>query len=258
MIKIATLFSGSSGNCTLIKTECTAILIDAGRNCKAICTGLCSLGLSIEDIDAIFVTHEHKDHISALDVLMRKRPIPIHSTMPSSRELCKKADVAKCTCIHDSLEYTVKVGDLTVTSFPLPHDSAAHVGYIAESDDGDRAGVATDMGFITALAVEKLCHCRQAVIEANHDRGMLMYGPYPQFLKERILSKLGHLSNKDSAILCCEMAKSGTEKIILAHLSFENNTPDRALSAVNQLLEAEGYTEHITVKVAGREVATVI
>ncbi len=258
MIELATLFSGSSGNCTLVRSAKSAVLIDAGRNCKAVCTALFSLGLSLEDIDAIFITHEHRDHISALDVMMRKRPIPIYVTLPSARELCRKEDVAKNTCIQKGLEYSVKIGDITVSSFPLPHDSAAHVGYIIESDDGDRAGVATDMGFLTKLCVEKLCTCRTAVVEANHDRGMLMMGPYPQFLKDRILSKFGHLSNKDCAVLCKEMATAGTEKIILAHLSFENNTPDRALFEVSESLRTAGLLEKLSLKVAGRETVTVI
>lgn len=253
MIQLSTLFSGSTGNSTLIKTEKAAILIDAGRNCKAVCEALQKLNMSLDDISAIFVTHEHSDHISALDVMSRKRPIPIHITEPSARELCKKKSAAECAVIHRELSYTVRVGDLTVTSFPLPHDSAAHVGYVAECDDGDCAGVATDMGYPTQLCFDKLKCCRQAVLEANHDRTMLLNGPYPQYLKERILSKRGHLSNSDCAQLILGLCECGMEKIMLAHLSQDNNTPDKAKETICHDLESYGLLDKITLKVAWRD-----
>lgn len=253
MIELSTLFSGSSGNSTLIKTDTTAVLIDAGRNCKAVCEALEKLGMTLDDISAVFVTHEHSDHISALDVMMRKRAIPIHVTEPSARELCKKQSSAQCAVIHKELSYTVRVGDLTLTSFPLPHDSAAHVGYVARCDDGDCAGVATDMGYPTQLCFDRLKCCRQAVIEANHDRNMLINGPYPRYLKERIMSKRGHLSNNDCAELITGLCECGMEKVMLAHLSQDNNTPDKARDTIYQCLESYGMTDKITLKVAWRD-----
>ena len=253
MIELSTLFSGSSGNSTLIKSENSAILIDAGRNCKAVCESLAKLNMTLDDISAIFVTHEHSDHISALDVMMRKKAIPIHVTEPSARELCRKKSAAECAVIHRELSFTVKVGDLTVTSFPLPHDSAAHVGYVIKCDDGDAAGVATDMGYVTQLCFDNLKCCRQAVIEANHDRNMLINGPYPRYLKERIMSKRGHLSNVDTAQLCLGLCECGMEKIMLAHLSLDNNTPDKARKAICENLEACGLLENVTLKVAWRD-----
>lgn len=253
MIEITTLFSGSSGNSTLIKSENNAVLIDAGRNCKAVCEALSKLGMSLCDIDAIFVTHEHSDHISALDVMMRKQAIPIHVTEPSARELCKKKSAAECAVIHRELAFDVKVGDLLVSSFPLPHDSAAHVGYIVKCDDGDCAGVATDMGYVTQLCFDKLSCCRQAVIEANHDKKMLASGPYPRYLKERIRSKWGHLSNDESACLIMGLCEAGMEKIMLAHLSLDNNTPDKARDTINENLRLEGLDGKVELKVAWRD-----
>lgn len=253
MIELSTLFSGSSGNSTLIKTENTAVLIDAGKNCKAVCLSLEKLGMTLNDIEAIFITHEHSDHISALDVMMRKRAIPIHITAPSARELCKKKSAAECAVIHKELSYTVKVGDLTISSFPLPHDSAAHVGYVAKCDDGDCAGVATDMGYPTQLCFDSLKCCRQAVLEANHDRGMLINGPYPRYLKDRILSKRGHLSNNDCAELIMGLCECGMEKIMLAHLSLDNNTPDKARDTICSCLSEQGILDKITLKVAWRD-----
>ena len=209
--------------------------------------------MSLEDIDAIFITHEHSDHISALDVMMRKREIPIHITAPSARSLANKKSAAQCCVIHSELSYTVRVGDLTVSSFPLPHDSAAHVGYIARCDDGDCAGVATDMGYPTQLCFDNLKCCRQAVLEANHDPDMLKNGPYPRALKDRIRSKRGHLSNMDCAQLVMGLCECGMEKIMLAHLSMDNNTPDCAKNTICDCLRAEGLEDKITLKVAWRD-----
>ena len=246
MIKLSTLFSGSSGNCTLIRTDNTTILVDAGKNCKAVCEGLKQEGMELSDIDAIFITHEHKDHISALDVMMRKRPIPIHITNPSAPELCKGKSAAENAVIHSVL-YEEKVGDITVSSFALPHDSTAHVGYVAVSDDGDRAGVATDMGYATMDAFNRLRGCRQIVLEANHDIPMLKNGPYPYYLKQRILSRRGHLSNIECGELCRGLSENGTEGFLLAHLSSENNTPDLALATVKCCLDAGNCKSKITV-----------
>ena len=247
MLRVATLFSGSSGNCTLLRTDNTAILVDCGKNCKAVCEALKIEGMDIADIDAIFVTHEHRDHISALDVLMRKRAIPIHVTSPSAPEVCKGRSAAENVEVHSGLIFEQRVGDITVSSFPLPHDSAAHVGYTVMSDDGDRAGVATDMGYATMEAFNRLSGCRQIVLEANHDIPMLKGGPYPYYLKQRILSRRGHLSNEECASLCRGLAEKGCEAFILSHLSAENNTPDLALSAVQECLYAGGLSPAVTV-----------
>lgn len=252
MISVSTLFSGSSGNCTLIRTDRTAILIDAGRNCKAVKLSLESLGLSLSDISAIFVTHEHSDHISALDVMSKKQQTPIHITEPSAHELCRKQAAAECAVIHRGLMFEEDVGDLHLRSFPLPHDSAAHVGYIITSEDGDRAGVATDMGFPTQEAYNNLAGCRQIVIESNHDEKMLRCGPYPEVLKRRILSNYGHLSNPKCAELCIGLAEAGCERFMLAHLSAENNTPELAMKAVREALSENGF-DGVTVKVAPRD-----
>ncbi len=250
MLRVSTLFSGSSGNCTLLRTDNTAILVDCGKNCKAVCEALKAEGMELSDIDAVFVTHEHRDHISALDVMMRKRPIPIHVTTPSAPELCRGRSAKENAVVHPGVIFEEKVGDITVSSFPLPHDSAAHVGYTVVSDDGDRAGVATDIGFVTVEAFERLRGCRQLVLEANHDISMLKSGPYPYYLKQRILSRRGHLSNEECATLCRGLSEVGAESIILAHLSAENNTPELALSAANALLDEVNLKT--TVKVAKR------
>lgn len=258
MIHLATLFSGSSGNSVLVRSGEAAFLIDAGRSCKAVCNSLRRLNCGLEDLSCVFVTHEHSDHISALDVMMRKRPMPIHVSSPSAPELCRKQSAAGCAVVHRGLYFTQCIGDMTVSSFPLPHDSAAQLGYFIECDDGDTAAVATDMGCVTEEAFGNLSRCRTAVIESNHDEDMLRRGPYPYSLKTRILSKAGHLSNKDCSELCLALAETGRiESILLAHLSAENNTPALALGQTRSTLQKNGY-ENIAVCVADREIPTVI
>lgn len=252
MITVETLFSGSSGNCTLVRTEKTAVLVDAGKNCKAVTAALEMLGMSLSDLSAVFVTHEHRDHISALDVMMRRRSMPIHVTSPSAPEVCRGRSAGEAAVVHPGLLYETRVGDLTVRSFPLPHDSAGHVGYVFADTAGDTAGVATDMGYATMDAYNHLCRCRTVVLEANHDLDMLRMGPYPFPLKQRILSLGGHLSNVDSAGLCCGLAGGETEQIILAHLSHENNTPQTAYQTVRAALDREGYTD-FSLSVARRD-----
>ncbi len=252
MITVETLFSGSSGNCTLIRTEKTAVLVDAGKNCKAVCTSLEALGMSLSDLSAVFVTHEHRDHISALDVMMRRHFMPIHVTSLSAPELCRGRSAAAAAQVHQGLLYEEQVGDLTVRSFPLPHDSAGHVGYVFVSADGDTAGVATDMGYATMDAYNNLRRCRTVVLESNHDLDMLRLGPYPFPLKQRILSRFGHLSNVDCAGLCCGLAADDTERIILAHLSHENNTPRAAFETVRAVLDQNGH-QNTALSVAKRD-----
>ena len=254
MITVSTLFSGSSGNSTLVRTEKTAVLVDAGRNCKAVSLSLQSLDMELSDISAVFVTHEHSDHISALEVMSKRHPVDIHVTEPSARELCRGHAAAENAVIHRGLTFEEQIGDLHIRSFPLPHDSMAHVGYVITSDDGDSIGIATDLGYASDETVENLSRCKKVVVESNHDVQMLKNGIYPYYLKQRILSKFGHLSNDGSAELCAKLAAFGCEAFMLAHLSSENNTPDLALCAVRSSLNEHGFS-NLTVKVAPKDCA---
>ncbi len=238
-IKIIPLFSGSGGNCTYIQGGSTRILIDAGVSTKRIKDGLAYVGCELTDIDALFITHEHRDHIDALPVLMKRCSAPVHMTEASYRN----SGLSLSVCAHESV-YEVQVGELTVKSFPLSHDSACCVGYTV-SCGGRRVGFMTDTGVITDEAVYELCGCEQVVIECNHDRVMLKNGPYPYYLKERIAGDGGHLSNADCALFCAFLADRGTHDFYLAHLSCENNQPDIAYSAVAGRLSGLNAKVHI-------------
>ena len=241
-MKVDILFSGSSGNCTLIRSEETSILIDCGKSARAISTALRSLGAELCTVDAIFITHEHTDHVSALGVILSKYHIPVHMTGPSAEKFFSERGAMPGLEIHP-VEYSASVGSLKISSFPLPHDSAAHVGYVVTDEDGDRLGIATDMGHVTDEAVSNLSVCRRVIIEANHDVGMLLAGRYPEYLKKRIFSPRGHLPNEDTASLACRLASAGVEVFALAHLSQENNLPSAAYSTVRTALDEAGFAD---------------
>lgn len=233
---VASLYSGSKGNCTLIRSGSASILIDAGKSARSLTSALRSLGSDIESIDAIFITHEHSDHISALPTLLKKHGIPVHIVQASARRMLERqgADIEDKLCIHSPL-FCVSVGDMTVTSFPTPHDSAFSVGYridIGEGEERVSIGYATDVGVVTDSVRDGLLGCESVVLEANHDVGMLMDGPYPYQLKMRIRSSGGHLSNGECSVLAAELCANGTKNILLAHLSEENNDPSLAYGEV--------------------------
>ena len=236
-ILIGTLCSGSKGNCTLVKYRNSAILIDAGRSTKYIKTALASLGLAPENISAIFLTHSHSDHVSALKVWCSHYHTPVHA----SAAVCDDI-ISKCgeVSVSHPVIFEERVGDILVKSFPTDHDVFGSVGYRIEVGDVV-LGVATDLGHITEHVKSGLCGCRAAVIESNHDVDMLLRGPYPPELKQRILSRFGHLSNESGAEFAKFLADNGAEKLMLAHISEINNTPELArkasVSALSDVLD---------------------
>lgn len=231
MIEAYSLFSGSSGNCTLVKSADTAILIDGGRSRRAIGCALASVGMELCAINAIFITHEHTDHVGALPQLAKHEGMPIHASCGTADALSLLDFVGGSLTRHPVI-YEESVGNLTVTAFPLPHDSACHVGYVVRDASGDGICIATDMGHVSEALLSALAGCRGALIEANHDIQMLKTGPYPAHLKSRILSPVGHLSNDDCARVAGYACRAGVRHLALGHLSEENNTPPLAYDTV--------------------------
>jgi phosphoribosyl 1,2-cyclic phosphodiesterase len=243
-VRIVTLYSGSGGNSTYISVGDTAILIDAGKSARTLCSRLVEIGSDIKNIKAIFITHEHTDHISALETICKKNSIPIHITEQSATRFdrCPDSAVHKCLVRHTPI-FTEQVGGLKISSFRTPHDSKMSVGYRIEFElcgELHAVGVATDIGYVSDSVRDGLCGCKAVVIEANHDREMVRCGCYPAALKRRILSGGGHLSNDDCAEISGALARQGTKRIHLMHLSRENNTPDRALDAVRGATDPYG------------------
>ena len=242
--RIVSLYSGSGGNSTFIRVGSHAILIDAGKSARALCRALTDIGESIENISAIFITHEHTDHVSALEVIAKKNAIPIHITSVSSERFDERTSPCCCSrMITHSVDFCEQIGDMTVRSFRTPHDSRMSVGYRIEFFDGEKSraiGYATDIGYISDEIRNNLLGCEAVVLESNHDVDMLMTGPYPRELKMRVASKRGHLPNCECADFAVELAESGTRSILLAHLSKENNEPCLALDETQRAVSGFG------------------
>ena len=233
-MRIVTFASGSTGNCCLVSDGGVNVLIDAGISARRIVQGLGVLGLAPQDVCGVLITHEHSDHISGLPVLVKRTGMRIFA--PSELgEVLKRVKPE----LSESIDYIppdggLCVGDVRITAFPTPHDTSASFGYRIEGSEV--FAFATDTGHISDELLEGLQGADTVVIEANHDKVMLKNGPYPPFLKQRVLSKHGHLSNDDCAKLACLLADSGTRQIILGHLSQQNNTPEAAETAVAEAL----------------------
>ncbi len=243
-VKIYTLFSGSSGNSCYIRCGETEILIDAGKSMRALNSALSVIGTSLENIKAILVTHEHSDHIKGLKMVSKYYKIPVYSAAGTAEMLIN--DVPDSLINVYTAGESLVFGDVTVNSFETPHDSRMSTGYIIEYD-GRRFGYATDMGMLSRKIADMLCLCEAAVVESNYDLDMLRGGPYPYVLKKRIESNIGHLDNCDCARLVSYMASQQTKKFLLAHLSAENNTPEKALNTVTGLLKSKCIEAEVAV-----------
>ncbi len=228
---VFTLASSSKGNSIYIRLDEDEILIDAGISSKRLASALDSLGTELSRIKAIFITHEHSDHVAGLETTAKKYGIPVHFTEPSALAHLKgerTAHTAEVAVIHP-LIYEERVGALSVRSFATSHDSSASVGYVITDGSAEHTvAVATDLGYVSDDVFDALSGVENIVLESNHDENMLLCGPYPYELKRRILSKCGHLSNEAASALVSRLARTGTKRILLAHLSEENNLPELA------------------------------
>ncbi len=235
-IKVTSLASSSKGNAYHIKCGQTEILIDAGISATSIRNSLMDTGSSLNNISAVFITHEHTDHVKGLEGLSKLRlDLPVHITKPSADEYMRKHTYPLNIIVHD-INYLCNIGDVTVRSFYSSHDSLACVGYTVEYKD-DKIGIATDLGYVDKCTVNALKGCNSVILESNYDEKKLMNGTYPPDLKMRIKSPKGHLSNYDCAAFALYLAQNGTKNFLLAHLSQENNTPDIALNITSRALK---------------------
>ena len=233
-MRLCSIASGSSGNCIYVGSEATHLLVDVGISGKRTELGLNSLGLSARDLDGILITHEHADHINGLGVIARKYGVPIYATPGTIEAILTGGGVGK---IDSSLFHEVKedvkltIKDLTVNPMRIPHDAAQPVAYRI-SYGNKKVGICTDLGVYNDYTVECLKGMDAVLLEANHDVNMLQVGPYPYYLKQRILGDRGHLSNENSGRLLSRILHDGMQNIILGHLSKENNLPELAYEAV--------------------------
>ena len=234
-MRLVTFASGSSGNCALLTLDGVHILLDAGISWRRIRAELERSGVGPEELSAVLITHEHSDHIAGLGTLVRNCAAPICAPRTVARHLERTVAgaAARLRIIPPGTE--AALGPLRVRCFPTSHDTDESVGWRVEGSAV--FALATDTGCVTQEILAGLRGADAVLIEANHDPDLLLSGPYPPYLKRRILSARGHLSNADCAALAGALAESGTRQIVLGHLSRENNRPALAFRAVAAALE---------------------
>ncbi|MDI9478345.1 MAG: MBL fold metallo-hydrolase [Bacillota bacterium] len=238
-IEVSILASGSSGNAVYISGGNTKILIDAGLSGREIERRLAKIGVYADELDAILMTHEHLDHIKGVGVLSRRYDLPVYANEPTWQGAEDKLGfIEDKNCCFFKEDFMI--GDLGISPFPIPHDANAPVGFVI-SCGRKRIGQATDMGHVSKEVEECLKGLDFLIIESNHDLEMLMNGTYPWHLKNRIHGEQGHLSNDDTADLLPRIIGDNFPRILLAHLSQDNNLPALAYITVKNSLEDHGF-----------------
>ena len=249
MAELCALYSGSTGNSYYIGSKTEGILVDIGRSARQTTNILKRCGIDPLAISGILITHEHTDHVNGLRVFAGKYRIPVFASEGTLTAL-ESMGVLDGSFPAYTIEGTLQLDEMQISAFRTPHDCAESLGYRIRTADDRVVTVATDLGYITPEIEESLLGADLAVIESNHDIGMLRTGPYPYSLKRRILSDCGHLSNTACAELLPILFENGTKHFVLAHLSRENNTPDIARQTAVCGMQMSGIEEGYILDVA--------
>jgi len=257
---VTILGSGSAGNCTLIETDTTRLLVDAGLSGRQIATRLALIGRNLEQITGVILTHEHSDHTRGLGALCKTRPIAVYANRLTAEAVAADPEWQDRTRISWRLFATgssFDIGDLLVESFSVPHDASDPVGFVVRhTRSGISVGVLTDLGHVTKLVTERVRTMDALVLEANHDLKLLQEDTArPWATKQRIMSRHGHLSNDAAATLACEIASDKLRHVFLAHLSRDCNRPELAQQTVGDKLRQIG-ARHIVLAVASQDKPT--
>lgn len=239
MIKVCPIASGSNGNCTYISDGKVNILVDTGISATRIIREISSLCVSISDIDAIFITHEHSDHITGLLKLLERTDAPVFASAGTARGIGERIECLEGKINVIAAGEKLSFGDFTAEAFHTPHDTYESMGY-RFSNGKEIATVATDIGHVDDTLLSKLLGSDILLLESNYDKRRLRYSRYPAFLKERICGGNGHLSNDECALVAVRAVHEGTKHIILGHISAENNSPSEAYTAVHTALTSDG------------------
>ncbi|MFH1641865.1 MAG: MBL fold metallo-hydrolase [Nanoarchaeota archaeon] len=252
-MQAAALASGSSGNCFFIGSGKTSFLVDAGISSKQICLRLNSLNKDPSELKGIFISHEHSDHIKGVDVLSRKHSIPIYLTKEcyDSCFITKGKDLINFIKKKSSL----KINGIKINSFSKYHDAAEPISFSVTAKN-KKVSVMTDIGCCCKNVISNLKTSNMVFLESNYDIDMLENGPYPYFLKKRIASDYGHLSNYTAALLILEHASSKLKNVVLSHLSENNNTEELALKTMKGLVYTRKDLKNLKISVSGRNKAT--
>ncbi|MDT8718681.1 MBL fold metallo-hydrolase [Clostridium sp. 19966] len=229
------LYSGSSGNSIFVASKNSKVLIDAGLPGKSIETALKAIGEKPEELNGIFVTHEHSDHIKGVGVLSRKYNLPVYANEKTWAGMSKIIGKVKEDNIKIMNGAAVTIDDMDIVSYSIPHDAADPCGYSIYAE-GKKVCTATDLGYFSDQVKENIIDADLLLLESNHDVEMLKFGPYPYLLKRRILSDVGHLSNEACGNAILELLTDKPKKIVLGHLSHTNNYPELAYATVTNIL----------------------
>ena len=253
MLEFCSLYSGSSGNCLFVRSNGTKILIDCGTSCKKICDGIASIDSSIEDIDAILVTHEHSDHIQSLGMVSKKFNIPVYANLETWNAIGsqkEKIDEENVKIFKNDEDFILN--DLVVHPFSTPHDAANPCGF--NIHNGKRKlSIATDLGHVTDKLIENLHGSSFVLLESNYEPEMLQVSRYPFKLKQRIAGPHGHLSNETAGKVISTLMKKDLKHVMLGHLSKENNFPELAYQTVaEELMANNSDINSIKIDVASR------
>lgn len=251
-MKFISLGSGSSGNCYFLSAGSTKILIDVGVGPRLLRRYFRDFGISVSELNAIFITHDHADHIKAVTLFANDFHVPIYTTEQVFRGIKRNYAVSGHISAeeehHLQKEVAVQVGDMMVTPFEVPHDSCDCVGYRVEYQ-GTTFCLITDVGHVTPVIEREVARANYLVLEANHDEDMLNMGSYPAYLKGRIRGGRGHISNKTAAVLLAKYASADLHHVWLCHLSEENNHPELARKTVESVLQSHGLLLGVNLKV---------
>jgi phosphoribosyl 1,2-cyclic phosphodiesterase len=234
--RVYPLFSSSKGNATFFGSKKSGILIDVGVSFKKLTQAMHDCDLDISAIKGVFITHEHSDHVKGLKILTKNTGVTIYGQGKTLRALIDNDLIHSSSQILE-VNSAVNVAGMEITAFDTPHDSTQSCGYRIKTEDGKICALCTDLGHVTKTVEENLHGCDLVLIEANYDEQMLSLGSYPPYVKNRIRSKYGHLSNKSCAEQIYKLIQTGTTRFILSHLSQENNTADIAEGVVASRLE---------------------
>lgn len=239
-MRFTVLGSGSTGNATIVQGNEKTVIVDAGMSAKKLDELMRERGISGHELDALFVTHEHSDHIKGLGAFARRYDLPIYANEATWAAMERHVGtIAAEKRIFMETGEEVACGSMLVQSFPISHDAAEPVGYCF-AEDGEKLSLATDLGYVSEKVKRQIIDSDVLVLEANHDTEMLRMGRYPWNTKRRILSDVGHLSNVAAGEALLELMTDRTKRVYLAHLSLDHNLMDLAMLTVNTILEDNG------------------
>ena len=251
MLKFISFGSGSSGNCYMLMTPTDGLLIDIGVGLRGLKKDFRNYGLSMSQVHHVLITHDHADHIKSVGSYSNDYKVPVYATEKVhegiNRNYCVQQKVPSGLIKYLEKGKAVQIGDFLVTPFNVPHDSSDNVGYMIEAE-GVSFCIITDAGCVTDEMKPYISKANYLVIEANHDEEMVTNGPYPEFLKGRILSQTGHLSNRSCGLALVENMTENMRYVWLCHLSEENNHPELARKTVESVLRDYGIIVGVDVK----------